>query len=292
MHGHRYVIVTPVRNESLHIERTLRSVMGQTVLPLRWVIVDDGSSDGTGEILQRHAARTGWISVVHRPDRGYRAAGGGVIEAFYAGYDLCADEQWDFIVKLDGDVSFAPDYFERCLDRFAADVRLGIGGGTVLRVERGQPRIDSPGDPAFHVRGATKIYRRDCWEGIGPLVVGPGWDTIDEVKANLYGWSTRTFGDLAVVHHKPTGAADGRWRDAYKNGRANYAAGYHPLFMVAKCVKRSVRRPVLVQSIAMLAGFCSGYLQAVPQAEQEVVRYLRKQQIRRLLLRPGLYGGK
>src|SRR5690606_4167602 len=102
-------------------------------------------------------------TVVHRPDRGYRAAGGGVIEAFYSGYGLCADEQWDFIVKLDGDVSFAPDYFERCLDRFAADLRLGIGGGTVLRVERGQPRIDSPGDPAFHVRGATKIYRRDCW---------------------------------------------------------------------------------------------------------------------------------
>src|SRR5690606_41508356 len=112
-----------------------------------------------------------------------------------------AGGQWEFIVKLAGAVSFAPDYCERCLDRFAAGVRLGIGGGTVLRVERGQPRIDSPGDPAFHVRGATKIYRRDCGEGIGPLVVGPGWDTCDGVKANLYGWSARIFADLAVSHH-------------------------------------------------------------------------------------------
>src|SRR5690606_28465058 len=151
--------------------------------------------------------RASWITVVHRPDRGYRAAGGGVVEAFYAGYARAREEQWDFIVKLDGDLSFAPDYFERCFENFAADAQLGIGGGTVCRLDRGRSRIAAIGDPPFHVRGATKIYRRSCWDRIKPLVMAPGWDTIDEVKANLYGWRTRTFPDIELLQHKRTGAA-------------------------------------------------------------------------------------
>lgn len=290
MNRFRYVVITAVRNESAHIEKTLMSVMAQTVLPTRWIIVDDGSTDGSSEIVDAYAARASWISVVHKPDRGYRVPGGGVVEAFYAGYALLRDEEWDFIVKLDGDVSFASDYFERCFEIFAAVVELGIGGGTVCRLDCGRLRIDSIGDPPFHVRGATKIYRRACWERISPLVMAPGWDTVDEVKANLYGWTTGTFRGLVVVQHKPTGAADGSWRDAYKNGRANYIAGYHPLFMLAKCVKRALHRPVLVQSLALFAGFFSGYVKAIPQADEEVVRYLRKQQVRRLLLQSSLYG--
>ncbi len=290
MNRFRYVVITAVRNESAHIEKTLMSMMTQTVVPTRWIIVDDGSTDGSSEIAAVYAARASWITVVHRPDRGYRAAGRGVVEAFYAGYALLRDEQWDFIVKLDGDVSFASDYFERCFEIFAADARLGIGGGTVCRLDRGRLRIDAIGDPPFHVRGATKVYRRACWERISPLVMAPGWDTVDEVKANLYGWTTGTFRCLVVVQHKPTGAAEGSWRDSYKNGRANYIAGYHPLFMLAKCVKRALQRPVLLQSMALFAGFFSGYVQAIPRAEEDVVRYLRKQQIRRLLLRSSLYG--
>lgn len=286
----RYVVITPVRNELPYVEKTLASVMNQTVRPTRWIIVDDGSTDGTSDILDSYAGRASWITVVHRADRGYRAAGGGVVEAFYAGYALCKDEAWDFIAKLDGDLSFAPDFFERCLTIFAGDPRLGIGGGTVCGLERGEARIESMGDPLFHVRGATKIYRRACWEKISPLFMGPGWDTIDEVKANLYGWTTQTFQDIALLQHKPTGAADGMWRDSYKNGRANYTAGYHPLFMLAKCVKRALRQPVALESVGLLAGFCSGYLQGIPQADEEVIRYLRKQQMRRLLLRPSLYG--
>jgi glycosyltransferase involved in cell wall biosynthesis len=266
------------------------SVMGQTILPTRWIIVDDGSTDGTSEIADTYASRASWISVVHKPDRGYRVAGGGVVEAFYAGYALLRDEQWDFLVKLDGDVSFASDYFQRCFEIFAANARLGIGGGTVCRLDRGGLKIDSIGDPPFHVRGATKIYRRACWERISPLVMAPGWDTVDEVKANLYGWTTATFRGVAVVQHKRTGAVDGSWRDSYKNGRANYIAGYHPLFMLAKCMKRALHRPVLFQSLALLAGFCSGYLHAIPRAETEVIRYIRKQQLRRLLLQSSLYG--
>jgi glycosyltransferase involved in cell wall biosynthesis len=285
-----YVVVTPVRDEARHNGRTFESILAQTLRPVQWVIVDDGSTDGTGELADRFAAEHSWIKAVHRRDRGYRAAGGGVVEAFAAGYAVVSDD-WDFVVKLDGDLSFDGDYFERCLAEFESNPRLGIGGGTVCRVEDGRVRIDSRGDPPFHVRGATKIYRRACWMRIAPLVAAPGWDTIDEVKANQQGWVTRTFGDLRLIQHKPTGAADGRWRDAFKNGCANYQAGYHPLFMLAKCVRRAPRRPFLVESSALAAGFCSGYLKRLPQqAGKDSIRYLRSQQMRRLLMQPSIYG--
>ena len=286
----RYVIVSPVRDEERHIEFTLESVINQTLKPILWVIVNDGSTDGTGKILERYSAQFSWIKVVHRENRGYRAAGGGVIEAFYEGYYWVDDKSWDFLVKLDGDLSFGPDYFEKCFLCFAGDDELGIGGGTVYISRNGQLTVDSVGDPPFHVRGATKIYRRACWEKIGSLVIAPGWDTIDEVKANFYGWSTRTFPDIKVLQHKPTGSADGNLSNWFKNGLANYVTGYHPMFMLAKCIKRGFRKPFLITSAALWAGFCSGYVKRKPRVQDKaVIRYLREQQLRRLLLRSSIY---
>jgi glycosyltransferase involved in cell wall biosynthesis len=285
----RYAVITPVRDEARYIRRTVTSMICQTVLPVQWIVVDDGSKDGTSEILDACAGRASWITVIHRKDRGHRAAGSGVMEAFHAGYAELRDRAFDFIVKLDGDLSFSSDYFERCFTHFAAEERLGIGGGTVSRALDGQ--ADATGDPPFHVRGATKIYRRECWERIAPLMVAPGWDTIDEVKANLHGWTTRTFSDLKVVQHKPTGSADGNWRDWFKNGRANYVAGYHPLFMFAKCVRRAfLHTPPLAESSALLLGYCTGYLGGVPRVDDvEAIGYLRRHQLRRLLRRPSIY---
>jgi glycosyltransferase involved in cell wall biosynthesis len=287
----KYVIITPVRDEAPHVGRTIESVISQSVRPHQWIIVDDGSTDGTAELLDRYASSLAWLEVVHKYNRGYRSAGGGVIDAFYAGYARLANDTWDFIVKLDADLSFAPNYFAECFEIFAADARLGIGGGTVYRQSPdGHPKIDSVGDPPFHVRGATKIYRRDCWQQIAPLEQAPGWDTIDEVKANLHGWTTRTFPGLPVLQHKPTGSADGAWRNWFKNGRANYLTGYHPLFMLAKCIRRLPKSPVGLGGAALFAGYFSGYLSRRPQmADQQAIRYLRQQQLRRLLLRPSIY---
>lgn len=287
--GSCYVVVTPVRDEAAYVERTFASLIAQSSRPTLWIVVDDGSTDGTDAIVDRLASRRGWIRVLHRPDRGFRAAGGGVMEAFSAGVNH-VDTDWDFLVKLDADLSFDCNYFATCLRHFEADPQLGIAGGTVCRLKGDNVQIDSPGDPAFHVRGATKIYRRACWESIAPLPATPGWDTIDEVRANLAGWRTRTFGDATVLQHKPTGAADGRWRNAFKNGRADYFTGYHPLFMAAKCLRRTWHKPYGAESCALAAGYCSGYLARMPRpAGEDAVRYLRKQQMRRLLLRPSIY---
>lgn len=285
-----YVVVTPVRDEVVYVGKTCESIVQQTFRPSVWVIVDDGSTDGTSELLDDYAKHYSWIAVVHRKNRGFRAAGGGVMDAFYAGYAMVEKEKWDYVVKLDGDLSFQPDYFERCFERFDVDPALGIGGGTICSLEGQCLRVDSVGDPRFHVRGATKIYRRACWDKISPLIKAPGWDTLDEVRANFFGWRTYTFPELRLVQHKPTGSAAGSWTNSFKNGKANYITGYHPAFMAAKCVKRLLHRPYLVEAVGLSAGFLSGYVKHLPQlADAESIKYLRRQQVRRLLRKPSIY---
>lgn len=327
-----YIVITPVRNEESRFPQTIASMVAQTVRPSLWVIVNDGSTDATGELADQAARQHPWIRVVHRPDRGFRKQGGGVIEAFYDGYALLCDSlsvvsspvvsapstvhrppssdsasesqlstfsvsafkkssaHWSFLVKLDGDLTFAPDYFAQCFARFARDEKLGIGGGTICEDNHGTLSVECKEDPAFHVRGATKIYRRACWEAMGGLLKAPGWDTLDELKANMLGWRTCSFPEIPVVQLKPTGSADGAWRNWFKNGRANYITGYHPLFMLTKCVKRVFRAPVGVGALGLFCGFTSGYLQRVPQvADPELIRYLRQQQLNRLLFRESLW---
>lgn len=293
-----YAVITPVRNEGAHFQQTIDSIVSQTFRPAAWVIVDDGSTDNTPQLIRAATEKYPWISAVYRQDRGFRKQGGGVIEAFYDGYAKLLGTArsaslalpLDFIVKLDGDLSFAPGYFEQCLARFAADPKLGIGGGRIYCEVNGAAVEDSPGDPAFHVRGATKIYRRQCWEQIGGLIRAPGWDTLDEVKANMLGWKTYSFRELHLLQLKATGAADGSWKNWVKNGRANYITGYHPLFMLVKCAKRMFQPPYGIAALGLLGGFFGGYLKRLPQVDDRaLIKYLRSQQMRRLAFRNSLW---
>lgn len=280
----RYAIITPVRNEEIFLQGTIASVVSQTTQPVEWIIVNDGSKDKTGEIIAAAAVEHDCIRPVHRTDRGFRKSGGGVMEAFHDGLRRLQTSEWDFLVKLDGDVTFEADYFEKCFGRFDANPKLGIGGGLVCNEVAGQRILDSKDDPKFHVRGATKIYRRACWDAIGGLIQTTGWDTMDELKANMLGWKTGTFLELPLIHHRKTGEADGSWRNWFKNGRANYIVGYHPLFMLGKCVRRAFRRPYGVASLALWCGFVTGYLSPAPRrmTDHNVIRYLRGEQLRAL----------
>jgi len=281
MQNRNYVIITPVRDEEQHIEATIMSVLHQTVLPAEWVLVDDGSSDDTGAIIDRVAARVPWVQAVHRRDRGCRKAGGGVIDAFYAGYEALRSHDWEYVVKLDGDLRFAPDYFQRCFSYFENDPTLGIGGGDICHQVDGELVVEE--NPRFHVRGATKIYRRSCWEAIDGLWRAAGWDTIDEVKANMMGWRTYSFKDAPITHLRFTGTADGRLRDRVKHGVACYISGYHPLFVLASCVFRLAQPPYLVGSLAIAYGFVKAHFVRPPRVDDtRMVRYLRGQQLRRL----------
>jgi len=284
----KYIVISPVRNEEQHLPQTIQCMAAQTVPPQRWLLVDDGSTDTTGRIIDGAAARHPWLKALHRSDRGFRQAGGGVMEAFYHAYDSLPETRWDFLVKLDGDLSFSSDYFEQCFKRFETNPALGIGGGTICSEVNGALQVESKVDPAFHVRGATKIYRRECWDQIGGLLRAPGWDTVDEVKANMLGWTTRP--DLKLVHHRPAGQAYGQWSNLVKNGRANYVAGYHPLFMLLKCLRRSFEKPYLIEGCGLWVGFVGGYLKRIPQApDRDLIRYFRRQQLNRLFGKKSLW---
>jgi poly-beta-1,6-N-acetyl-D-glucosamine synthase len=281
LQANKYIVITPVRDEEAYLRFTIESMLSQTVRPSEWVIVNDGSTDGTAAIIDEYAAQHPWIRAVHRVNRGFRKAGGGVVEAFNDGLRAVTTTDWQFIVKMDGDLTFEEHYFERCLDNFNSDSRLGIGGGVICYIENGAKRIEFC--PEFHVRGATKIYRRECWDAIGGFWPAPGWDTMDEVKANMLGWGTRSFPDLHLQHHRYTGTADGIWAGMVKNGRANYVCGYHPLFMLAKFFIRLPRRPYLIGSVALLYGYLSGYMKQIPQVDDlQTIGFLRRQQLGRL----------
>ena len=277
----QYIVVTPVRDEERYIESTIESVLHQTMRPVEWVIVDDGSSDRTGEIADRYATEHSWIHVIHRKNRGFRKSGGGVMEAFYDGYNNAKSENWEFVVKLDGDLSFAPDYFERCFGYFLQDPQLGIGGGEIHHEVSGELKLEA--NPRFHVRGATKIYKRGCWEAIGGLWPAPGWDTIDEVKANMLGWKTYSFPDLRLLHHRFTGSEEGLFRDRVKHGVACYVSGYHPLYVTVSCLRRLTKKPYIVGSFGIMYGFLKSHIVRPKRLKDRVyLAYIRGQQLRRL----------
>jgi poly-beta-1,6-N-acetyl-D-glucosamine synthase len=277
-----YVVITPVRNEEAYVEQTIKSMLNQTRPPVEWVLVDDGSTDRTSQILARYALSTPWLQVVTRPDRGFRASGRGVIDAFYDGYRALRAPNWAFIVKLDGDLVFDQGYFAQCLTRFAREPRLGIAGGTIHSV--GKNGINPDRHPVFHVRGATKIYRRSTWEEIGGLVAEPGWDALDEIRANMLGWQTQTFTDLVLTQLRPTGSAQGQWSDWLKGGEGSYQVGYHPLFLLARSIARARRSPYLIATIGLLLGYLRAFVTRHPRAADPVtVSYVRQQQLARLL---------
>jgi glycosyltransferase involved in cell wall biosynthesis len=254
----------------------------QTDKPVAWIIVDDGSSDLTREIIARAAVSHPWIHAVHRRDRGARVAGSGVMEAFHTGLNEAQRFEWDFLVKLDGDLVFRPDCFAASLAQFARDPLLGIGGGTIA-IRKGRRTSPEYRDPLFHVRGPCKIYRKACWESIDGLIRAPGWDTFDLIKAQSKGWRTKTFPEVQLIHLRPTGGAYGSWANWVKNGVANYNVGYHPLFMLAKCLRRIFRPPFGVAAAGLLAGFLKGYWQHLPRVKDvSAISFLRREQLNHL----------
>ena len=283
MTRHRYVLVTAAYNEERHIAATLRSVASQSVLPHRWVIVSDGSTDRTDEIVIESAKRHPFIEFV-RVDRSAQHSFSAKVHALRQGFARVADLEYDFIGVLDADVSFEPDYFQRLLEHFANEPRLGIAGGNIEQQVDGVviPRIKDLGS----VAGAVQFSRRECFEQTGglPALRYGGEDAAMEITARMHGWRTRTFPELKVVHFGLVGAgAGGPLKARFKWGRVNCDLGYHPLFQLARAVYRVKERPYLLGSIAELAGFAvSKARNPEPSIDPDVVRFLRTEQLTKL----------
>lgn len=277
-----YALVTPLRNEAANLERLAASLDAQTVLPLQWVIVDNGSSDATLELAHAFAEGRPWVRVISVPaEPGPPRPGAPIVRAFHAGLDEL-DCDPDVTVKLDADVSMTPEHFEHLLAAFAADPTLGIASGTCLEERDGEwkPIQVARG----HVRGAVRAYRRECLAQVVPLEERVGWDGIDELKAAVLGWRTEMLADLAFFHHRPLGLRDGkpaaRWR---AQGEASYYMGYRFSYLVLRALHHARRQRA---ALTMITSYLAEALRGRPRyGDAEVRAYLRrKQRLRTLAL--------
>lgn len=278
-----YVVVTPARDEEKTIERTIESMLAQTVRPLRWVIVDDGSTDATRALVEKHLAANPWIELVARQNRGFRALGGGVVDTFDEGFARVRDLPWDFVVKLDADLSFQPGYFEGLIRRFAADPTLGMASGKTFLVEGGAKTLEwCPDD---HVRGPAKMYRRACFEAIGGLEARRGWDMIDETRARMRGFATRSYldADVELIHHRPIDARQANvWKSRFEMGALYHFLGYHWLYHSVRSLRSALQDyPRFFGGLALFAGYVSAALRRRPRFDPEYTAFVQKEQLAR-----------
>jgi poly-beta-1,6-N-acetyl-D-glucosamine synthase len=280
----RYIVISPVRNEEKNIEKTILSVISQTITPKKWVIVDDGSSDKTTDIVEKYTISNDWISLLHLPDRGYYdLMTGGEIKAFYRGYETIKDMDYDFIAKLDGDVSFDGHYFENLFQEFANNRRLGIASGAVYYDRNGELQLEKGYEK--HVRGAGRVYRKECWQDIGGVINNLGWDVVDEYKARMLGWETFSFEKIKMIHYVKTFTKGGLYQGFMRSGRMEYLVGTHPLFFLIKVVGKIRIKPIMFGRLALLLGYLISFLKDENRvAEPKLVLYLRKEQLKRLFL--------
>jgi len=278
----RYALITPARNEAENLERLIQSMIAQKVKPVKWVIVSDGSTDGTDNIVRKHAAEHGWIELERRPERAERHFAAKV-EAFNAGYARLKNVEYDLVGNMDADISFDSDLFSFLTARFAENPKLGLGGAPF---REGEVKYDYRFASVDHVSGALQLFRRECFEQIGGYVPikGGGIDTIAVWSAKARGWHTRTFTEKFYRHHRVMGTAKHSvWRVKFKDGNKDYALGVHPLWELFRAFFQMTKPPVIVGGILLGMGYYWSVLCRKKRTmPPELVRFRRADQMQRL----------
>ena len=286
MRNTTYILITAAYNEEKNIEKTIQSVISQSMLPSEWILVSDGSIDNTDSIIQSYQKKYGFITYHRIPNENKHGFASKVF-ALQAGIDKIKSSSYEFIGTLDADVTFDKDYFKKIILKFEKNPKLGIAGGNVVELHRGKifKRIKTFNS----VAGAVQFFKKDCFEKTGdflPLEYG-GEDAAKEIIARMKGWEVKTFPDIEVVHH---GFVGGRnpFRNRYRAGIQHCLLGYHPVFYLSRCIYRLKERPVIIGSVIELIGFCYAALKyKEKKVPPDVVQYLRSEQLRRL---KGLFG--
>jgi glycosyltransferase involved in cell wall biosynthesis len=281
-----YIIVTPAYNEQNYIDKLVESVVSQTVLPRLWVIVDDGSTDKTGDIVRRYASKYDWIRYVYHPKTIDQSYYGSNVCAILEGLRYVKDEKYEYLAILDADISLPRDYYEQIFARFERDEKLGVASGVYQDLVNGKLRKvlnDRRSTPK-----AIQVFRRECYEKIGgylPMKYG-GEDTVACVMARMNGWKSWSFPELCVIHNKPagTGHAGNILTIRFRQGLNEYGIGGHPLFVLLKFIRRCVKeRPYILGGFARIAGFLYGCcLQEKHQISDDVIRFIRAEQVERI----------
>jgi len=282
---HRIILISPVRDEEAFLKGTIQSMIVQTVKPIEWLIVDDGSKDHTAAIVEEAAREHPWIHLERKPDRGVRAVGPGVVEAFYYGYERLRTSEYDFICKMDGDIEFKPRYFEKLLSFFEEDPHLGAASGKpFLETDKGTLTEERHSDEM--VAGMMNFYRRQCFEEIGGFVRQVHWDGIAYHRARMCGWRTRSIrhNDLDFVHKRLMGSSQkGIITGRLRWGRGQYFMGTHPLYLLAIAVYRMIERPFVIGGVSIALGYFQAMRERMPRYEDPSFRKsLRAWQFERL----------
>ena len=279
----KYIVITPARNEEEFIELTLKAVVSQIIRPLKWVIVSDGSTDGTNDIVRTYAAANPWIELLQMPERKGRDFAGKV-HAFNSGYRKVGEIEYEVIVSLDADISFEEDYFSYLLTRLAEDPELGLIG-TPFRERSGQT-YDYRYVSIEHVSGACQVFRRECFQAIGGYLPVKGGliDRIAVISARMKGWKTRTFTERSCYHHRAMGTAQhGRMLAKFKDGAKDYAIGNHPAWELFRSAYQITRRPFVVGGIALGAGYVWSAIRGVQRpVTTDLIKFHRREQMQRL----------
>jgi len=277
-----YVLITPARNEADFIELTIRSVIAQTVRPLKWVIVDDASTDRTPEIVASYAAANPWIELVRMPERRERSFAGKA-NAVNTGRERLDDLSYGVIGNLDADVSFDPDYFEFLMNKFAENPRLGVAG---TAFQEGKLSYNYEFVGLEHVSGMCQMFRRECFEGIGgyPAIRSGGIDLIAVLSARATGWETRTFVEKSFLHHRSqSGASHTGLRERIHAGRKDYLLGNHPVWETFRSVYQMGHKPYIVGGFLVLCSYMWNLFSRVKRTiPEELMALRRREQMARL----------
>jgi len=278
----KYVLITPARNEEAHIEKLIMSVIQQTILPLKWIIVSDGSTDKTDDIVCKYETKYDFIELVKKdPDQERNF--GSKVYAFNAGYEKIKMLPYDFIGNIDADVSFDPDYFEKILIAFSENKKIGLCGGEIYENHKGE--FIPVNSASWHVSGAIQLFRRKCFEDIGGYIpIERNIDAIAVIMARKEGWDIKKFREIVVKHYRHGGTAKGSALiSRFRYGIFEYTCGFHPLYAFTKYLFRVAERPYVISSIFRISGYCFAFVKRKPYVlPKDVIRFIRNEQLYRL----------
>ena len=278
-----YVLITPARNEEAFIEKTIESMIQQTVPPVKWVIVDDGSTDKTREIVSRYLGQYRWIELIQMPERRDRSFAAKVM-AFNAGYERLKGLQYEIIGNLDADISFEKDHFEFLVRKFSTNSTLGVAG-TVFREDGYSSETDSF-EGHKHVAGQCQLFRKECWADIGGYIPhrAGGIDWMAVTTARMKGWKTESFREKSFFHYRHLGTAErGILASLFSYGEKDYYLGGHPVWELFRVAYRTTKQPYLFGGIALGLGFCWAFLRRTPRpVSRELMLFHREEQLLKL----------
>jgi glycosyltransferase involved in cell wall biosynthesis len=278
-----YVLITPARNEERFIEKLIQSMVSQTVLPAKWVIVNDGSTDATGDIVGKYLEKHEWIELLNLPARRDRSFAGKV-HAFNAGLERVKGLEYEVIGNLDSDVSFEPDYCEFLLTQFQQDLTLGVAG-TIFREEGYSSGTDSF-EGQNHVAGGCQLFRRRCFQEIGGYVPNKagGIDWIAVTTARMMGWRTRSFREKSFFHYRSLGTAErSQLASAFSYGEKDYYLGNHPIWEIFRVTYRATKKPYLVGALALYSGYLSAFVRRMKRpVSDDLMKFHRREELSKL----------